>query len=156
MPKEQVSKIFKHANEQEKETMINLLGLEYWIGGHVHDGKMAFNHFQPIIQVLGHPLTTKNMVQRMIVEEIYLEVIIALDLIETNLFGGGMLSVFCLEAKGKKKLMKKAWVLFKTCVAREYDMGKFETFFQENVNLFPSRVTIRLLSIFKGIGYLFH
>ena len=37
MPKEQVSKIFKHANEKEKETIINLLGFEYWIGGHVHD-----------------------------------------------------------------------------------------------------------------------
>ena len=45
MSEEQVSKIFKHANEQEKETMINLLGLEYWIRGSIHDGKMAFDLF---------------------------------------------------------------------------------------------------------------
>ena len=87
-PEEQVSKIFKHANEQEKETMINLLGLEYWIGGHVHDRQMVFDLFQPIIQVLGHSVTTNNMVWRMIVEEIYLKVTIVLDLIDTNLSGG--------------------------------------------------------------------
>ena len=62
MPKEQVSKNFKDVNEQEKETMINLLGLEYWIGGHVHDGKMVFDIFQPIIQVLIHPMTINDMV----------------------------------------------------------------------------------------------
>ena len=108
MPKEQVSRIFKHANKQEKETVIHLLGLEYWIGGHVHDGKMVFDLFHPIIQVLGHPVTANSIIWRLIAEEIYLEVTIALDLIDNSLFGGGMLSVFCLEAKGKKKLMKKA------------------------------------------------
>ncbi len=59
---EQVSIIFKYANEIEKETMINLFGLEYWTRGHVHDGKMVFDLFQPIIQVLGHLLTANGMV----------------------------------------------------------------------------------------------
>ena len=65
-----------------------------------------FDLFQPIIQVLGHPVIANGMVQRMIAKEIYLEVAIALDLIDTSLFGGGMISVYFLEAKGKKKLMK--------------------------------------------------
>ena len=80
----------------------------------------------------------------------------ALDLIDTSLSSGGMLSVFCLEVEGKKKLMKKAKVLFKTCVTKEYYMCKFEAFCQANVNLFLVEVTKRLLSIGKGIGYLFH
>ena len=108
MLEEEVSKIFKHANEQEKETMINLLGLKYWIGGHVHDGKMVFDLFQSIIQVLAHLVTKSDMVQRMIVEEIYLEVTIVLDLIDTSLCSVGVISVLCLEAKGKKKLIKKS------------------------------------------------
>ena len=73
-------------------------------------------------------MIANSMVRRMIVEEIYLEVTIVLDLIDTSLSNGGMLSVFCLEVEGKKKLMKKAWVLFKTHVTKEYDMGKFVAF----------------------------
>ena len=88
MPNEQVSKIFKHANEQEQETMIDLLSLEYWTGGHVHDGKMVFDLFQPIIQVLGHPMIANCMVWKMTKEEINLEVSITLDLIDTSLYGG--------------------------------------------------------------------
>ena len=45
MLEEQVSRIFKHANEKEKETKINLLCLEYWTRVHVHDGKMVFDLF---------------------------------------------------------------------------------------------------------------
>ena len=83
-----------------------LLGVDYWTRGHEHDGKMVFDLFQPIIQVLGHPVIANGMIQRMIAEDIYLEVIIALDLIDTSLSSGGMLSLFCLEAEVKKKLMK--------------------------------------------------
>ena len=115
--------------------MIDLLGVDYRTGGHVHDGKMVFDIFWPIIQILGHPMTANRMIWRMIAEEIYLEVTIALELIGTSLSGGGMLSLFCLEAKGKKKLMKKAWELFKTCVTKEYDMSNFEAFCQANDNL---------------------
>ena len=79
-----------------------------------------------------------------------------LDLIDTSLFSGDMLSVLYLEVEGKKKLMKKAWAMFKTCVTKKYDMGKFEAFCQANVNLFPAEVIARLLSIGKGFGYLFH
>lgn len=88
--------------------MIDLLGVDYWTGGHVHDGKMVFDIFQPIIQVLGHSVTADSIIRRMTVEEIYLEVTISLDLIDTSLPGGGMLSLFYLEVEGKKKLMKKA------------------------------------------------
>lgn len=133
-----------------------LLGLEYWTGGHVHDGKMVFDFFQPISQVLGHMVIANGMVQRMIAKEINLEVSIVLDLIDTSLCHGGIMSVFSLEAKGKKKLMKNAWVLFKTCVTKDYEMGKFEALYQVNVNLFPAKVIARLLSIRKGIGYLIH
>ena len=35
---EKIERHFKQANHQEKVTIINLLGVYYWSGGHVHDG----------------------------------------------------------------------------------------------------------------------
>jgi hypothetical protein len=45
--------------------------------------------------------------------------------------------------------MKKAWVLYKSCIINENDMRKFEAFYQANDKLFTSEVVARLISIGK-------
>ncbi|GLJ55477.1 hypothetical protein SUGI_1191320 [Cryptomeria japonica] len=72
------------ANDHKKATVVDILGLGYWSGGHVHDGRLVEYLFQPIIQDLGHPLSTNGILRRMVEEEIYLEVMRALDGIVSN------------------------------------------------------------------------
>lgn len=136
--------------------MIVIMGIEYWSGGHIHDGRLVADLFQPIIQILGNPLTANDMIRGMVAKEIYLEVANAMDSIDINHSDSCMLGHFCLDVEGKKKLMQKAWALYKTCIMKEYNMGKFEAFYQANDKLFPTKVAARLISIGKGIGYLYH
>lgn len=41
----QVAKIFKHANDQEKDTIIMMLGVDYWSNGHIHNDRVVFDLF---------------------------------------------------------------------------------------------------------------
>ena len=52
--------------------------------------------------------------------------------------------------------MKKAGLLFKSFVVKDYNLGKFVAFFQANEKIFEEEVFVRLISMGKGIGYLFH
>ena len=79
-----------------------------------------------------------------------------MELIDPSLSKGDLLGFFCLEAEGKKMKVRKAWSLFKTCVMKENDMSKFETFYQANDNIFLVEVVERMVSIGRGIGYLIH
>ena len=134
----------------------------YFVGGrllsngHIYDDRVFFGLFQPIIQILGHHISTYSVARTMISKNLYFEVMNALDLIDTNLAKGGLLSVFFLEVEGKKKKMKKSWSLFKSGVAKEYDLSNFETFCQENDDLFLAKVFARLILVGNGIGYLVH
>lgn len=92
----------------------------------------------------------------MVLEEIYLEVANANDSIDIVISDGCKLGHFFLVAKGKKKLMEKACAFYKSCIVKEYNMGKFEAFYQANDKLFPTEVEARLISIGQGIGYLYH
>ena len=67
----QIQCIFSQANDREKETILGLLGLDYWLGAHIHDGKIIHDLFQPIIQVFGHAVLINRMVKRMIVEDLF-------------------------------------------------------------------------------------
>lgn len=64
------------------------------MAGHVHDGKLIFELFHPIGQVFGHPVPVNGMIHRMLAKDIYMEVSIAMDLIDTRLLGGGILIFF--------------------------------------------------------------
>lgn len=97
-----------------------------------------------------------GMICKMVVEELYLEMLNAMDMIDTNISDGDLLGFFCLEAEGKNKIMKKAWALFESCIVKENDMSKFEAFYQANINLFPEDAAARMISIGKRIGYLYH
>ncbi|GLJ31904.1 hypothetical protein SUGI_0642160 [Cryptomeria japonica] len=144
---EQVERLFKKANEQEKEIVVDILGPDYWFGGHVHDKRLVEDLFQAIIQVLGNALLANGKVRRMVEEGIYIEVMRAMDGIVSNLKDGCMLGYFYLQAKGKKKKMQKAWSIFKACIVKEYNMDRFVAFLQENVDLFLEGVGDRLVVI---------
>lgn len=88
--------------------MVIILGVDYWEGGHVHDGVMVVDLLHPIIQVLGNSLSAMGMVRRMVSDDVYLEVVSALDYINPKVHDGCALGHFFLEAEGKKTLMKKA------------------------------------------------
>lgn len=147
---------FKKANEQEKETVVDILGPDYWSGGHVHDGRLMEDLFQPIIQVLGHALSANGILRRTMEEGIYLEVIRALDGIVSIPADGCMLGYFSLQSMGKKKKMQKAWSIFKAGIMKENSMERFAAFLQENNDLFPEGVGNRLMVIGNGIKYLYN
>ena len=86
--------------------------MNYWSARHVHDVKLIFELFHPIVQVFGHPVPINGMIHIMLVEDIYEIVSIAMELIDTRLLGGRILSLFCMEEASKKKLMKKTWKVF--------------------------------------------
>ncbi|GLJ54904.1 hypothetical protein SUGI_1178850 [Cryptomeria japonica] len=150
---EQVERLFKKANEQEKETVVDILGPDYWTGGHVHDSRLMEDLFQPIIQVLGHPISANDILRRTVDEDIYLEVMRALDGIVSSPVDGCMLGYFGLQVEGKKKKMQKAWSMFKVGIVKENNMERFEAFLQENANLFPDGVGDRLVAMGNGIKY---
>ncbi|GLJ29121.1 hypothetical protein SUGI_0574080 [Cryptomeria japonica] len=37
-PEEQINRLFNKANDKEKETVVQILGTDFWRNGHVHDG----------------------------------------------------------------------------------------------------------------------
>ncbi|GLJ36757.1 hypothetical protein SUGI_0740340 [Cryptomeria japonica] len=155
-PEEQVERLFKKANEQEKVTMIDILGLDYWAEGHVHDECLMEDLFQPIIQVLGHPISANGILRRTVDEGIYLEVMRALDGIVSSPADGCMLGYFGLQGEGKKKKMQKAWTIFKAGIVKENSMERFEALLQENVDLFPNGVGDRLVAMCNGIKLLYN
>lgn len=155
-PGEQLQRIFSKANEREKATMIALLGADYWSGHHVHDGNLIHDFFLPIIQLIGHPTLANGMVRRMLADELFHQVTVALDPMDANLSGGLLRALFALEDKEKQKIMKKAWTIFKNCVTQVNDMKKFLSFCQVNDKPFSEDVVARLALIGEGIGYLYH
>ncbi|GLJ50047.1 hypothetical protein SUGI_1064460 [Cryptomeria japonica] len=144
-PEEQVERLFKKANEQEKDTIVKILGPNYWAGGHVHDDRLMEDLFQPIIQVMGHTISANSILHRTVEEGIYLEVMRALDGIVSIPADGCMLGYFYLQVEGKKKKMQKAWSIFKADIVKENNMEMFEAFLQENEDLFPEGVGDRLV-----------
>lgn len=122
----------------------------------MHNGRLVEDLFQPIIQVLGHPLSANGILQRMVEEGIYLEVMRALDGIVSNPEDRCMLGYFYLQVVGIKTKMQKAWSIFKVGIVKENSMDRFEAFLQENGDLFPEGVGDRLMVIGNGIKYLYN
>ncbi|GLJ25577.1 hypothetical protein SUGI_0490040 [Cryptomeria japonica] len=88
---EQVERLFKKENKREKETIVDILGPDYWYGGHVYDRKLMEDLFQPIIHVLGHVQSANGILHRTVEKGIYLEVMRAMDGIVSNPADGCML-----------------------------------------------------------------
>ncbi|GLJ11632.1 hypothetical protein SUGI_0173270 [Cryptomeria japonica] len=84
--------------------------------------------FQPIIHVLGHPISANGILRRTVDEDIYLEVMRALDGIVSIPIDGCMMGHFGLQVVGKKKKMQKAWSMFKAGIVKENSMESFEAF----------------------------
>ena len=76
------------------------------------------------------------MIHRIVNEKMYLEVMNAMKLIDSSLSGGDVLGLFFLEEECKKKIIMKAWSLFKSCVMKKNDLGKFEIFYQAIMVIF--------------------
>ncbi|GLJ41036.1 hypothetical protein SUGI_0849570 [Cryptomeria japonica] len=132
-PNEQVSRLLNKANDKEVESVIQILGVYYWSNGHVHDGVVMENLFDPIVQVLGNPSTAIRMVRRMVREDIYEGVMGSLDSMETVPASECMLGYFDLEAQGKKVKMQKAWSLFRAGVMKDYSLSKFKDYMRDNI-----------------------
>lgn len=58
-----------------------------------------------------------------------MEMMNALDIIDTNISIGDLLRLVFLEDKEKKKVMKKVWSFFRSCMMTGNAMRKFETFY---------------------------
>lgn len=74
--------------------------MDYWSTRHVHDGKLIFELFHPIVQVFGHPIPINGMIHRMLAEDIYGIVSIAMELIDTRLLSGKIIE-FILYGRDK-------------------------------------------------------
>lgn len=124
--------------------MVSLLGGDLWSGNHVHDHMLVEELFQPFIQIFGHPLHVVRLARRIVVKEMYTEVAVTMDSIDTQLTSDGFIGLFALEVEGEKTLMKKEWLVFKVGV-KEYDLTKFGAFLQVNRNIFQKEIVARFL-----------
>ena len=85
--------------------MIAILGVDYWFGHHVHDGKLIHDLFLPI-QVIGHLALVNNMTRRMLTDELFHQVTMALDLMDVNLSSGLLKALFApVKEKDHEKSM---------------------------------------------------
>ena len=106
------------------------------------------------MQVIGHPTWVNDMVRRMIVDELFEQM--ALDFMDLSLPGGLLKAHFAPFVEKERKFMKKAWKIFKKCVAKENNLDKFLNVCNENEGIFLVDIVARVASIGKGIGYLYH
>lgn len=155
-PEEQVAHLFNKENDKEKDIVVEMLGVEFWSEGHVHDGLVMESLFEPIVQVLGHAISTNGIVRRMVQEDLTQGVFEALDTIEVVMAFGCMLGFFYLNVEGKKKKMQKSQSLFKAGIVKEYSMEKFEAFMQENKGFMPKEIVEKVVQIGEGIKYLYN
>lgn len=56
---------------REIASIISILGADFWLEPHVHDGKLLHDLFLPVMQVIGHPALVNGVVQRMIADELF-------------------------------------------------------------------------------------
>ena len=153
---QQLERLFPKANVREHASIISILGADYWSESHVHDGKVLHDLFLPIMQVIGHSVLVNGMIRRIIADELFAQVAAGLDAIDPNLTGGLLMALFAPSDAKEKKFMKKAWKIFKKCVAEENNLSKFISVCDENGGIFSPDIIVRLTSIGEGIGYLYH
>ncbi|GLJ11380.1 hypothetical protein SUGI_0154700 [Cryptomeria japonica] len=99
---EEINRLFNKANDKERDSVICILGVNFWNDDHVHDGVVMGNLFDLIVQVVGNSSAPVGIVRRMVREDIYEEVLRGLDDLKSAPQSECMLGFFNLNVAGKK------------------------------------------------------
>ncbi|GLJ56043.1 hypothetical protein SUGI_1203240 [Cryptomeria japonica] len=113
-------KLFQKVEDTERETVIQVLVINFWGGGHVHDREVYKALFDPIIQILGNLVSSYGIAQRMVREEDEVNVKTAMNELCPLPLSRIMIRYFNLNVEGKKIKMAKAWKIYKERVGKEY------------------------------------